>query len=673
MQAASAERPNVVFILSDDLGWGSVGCYGADPDLISTPNIDRLAREGRRFTDANTTSSVCSPTRYAVLTGRYCWRTPLQSEVLGTTSPLHIETDRLTMASMLKKLGYTTAAVGKWHLGYGSASVTDYTQELKPGPLEIGFDYHFGVPANHGDVAGVYVEDHWVYGLDKASPSEPSQPYLTMKERKAGVGPRGPSAIPLNAPRRVDEEVMAVTSQKAADWIRRQPSEKPFFLYFTPVAVHNPITPSKESTGQSKAGPYGDFIHDLDLGVGTILKALEEKGCLDETLIVFSSDNGGVNRPTGESEQNQARDAGLKPVGPFRGGKHNVWEGGFRVPYIVRWPGHVPAGTVCEETVSLVDSVASLAAIVGVELPPVEVGAEDSVDVSAAWLGKDYEKPLRRDVIVHSADGNFAIRKGPWKWIEGVPAYDVKPGSLKSRADEFNRMLFDLSEDIAEAHEVESEHPEVVTELEALLNRYRDGGYSRELPAEDVKPKPDYEPLPALVGEPVLELSFNAVPKRPWRTAPGRWTAQDGAVWGDPGREPGDRAGLTGPVGITDGTIEYEFNLPRGAARHSQRIAVGDGKHSFRVVVSAGRLEVSKNPEPGQGQEVAQRLIDERVRLRPGVWHTLRMRFQGDEISVQVAGIEAKAKHPIFAEPKKELNFLTFDGVVGFRHLVVVR
>ena len=248
----AAETPNVVVIMADDLGWGSVGCYGAAPAIVRTPHIDRLAREGRRFTDANTTSSVCSPTRYALVTGRYCWRTSLQSEVLGTMAPLHIEPGRLTIASLLKSRGYSTAAIGKWHLGYGTADRCDYTQELKPGPLEIGFDYHFGVPSNHGDLTGVYVENHWVFGLDRASPSSPSPPYTTQGDRKGNP----PRTLDLNAAKRVDDEVMATLTDKAVAWIDRQEAGRPFFLYFTPVAVHNPITPSKRNAGRSTGGSF---------------------------------------------------------------------------------------------------------------------------------------------------------------------------------------------------------------------------------------------------------------------------------------------------------------------------------------------------------------------------------------------------------------------------------
>lgn len=662
---SAAERPNIVIILSDDLGWGSVGCYGASPDLVRTPNIDRLAKEGRRFTDGNTTSSVCSPTRYAMLTGRYCWRTSLISEVLGTTSPLHIETSRLTIASMLKAQGYTCAAVGKWHLGYGTAEKCDFTKELKPGPLEIGFDYHFGVPANHGDLSGVYVENHWVHGLNKQSPGDPSPPYVTMGQQKG----KAVKTLALNAPKRVDDEVMSTLTDKVVGWIEQQPAERPFFVYYTPVAVHNPITPSKQTAGGSKGGPFCDFIHDLDLSVGRVLDALDKKGIAKNTLVLFSSDNGGVNKPENASlVQNVAQRAGLKPVGPFRGGKHDVWEGGFRVPYLVRWPDRVPAGTVCDETVSIVDTLASIAAITGAALPKASEAAEDSHDVSKAWLGVNYEGSLRPDLIVHGADGTFAIRKGPWKWIEGVPADDVKPAAKKARADQMKRQLYQLSTDIAETSDASADHPEVVKELEALLNRYRDGGYSRELPPAGVKPKP-VAALPPLTGEKVLELPLAELPGKPWRSTRGEWTARDGAVWG----RGGDKgATLTGPIEITDGAIEFQIRLGE-ADRHSLRIHTAGNAHSFRIVLSGAFIEIAKNPEKGESADKAEQLARQRVKCKHSEWQTMRITFSGDELTAQVAGVTAKARHPVFAEEKEQIHFIAFEGEIGVKNLVVVK
>ncbi len=653
----AAERPNVIVILSDDLGWGSVGCYGANPDLVQTPNIDRLAKEGRRFTDALTTSSVCSPTRYALMTGRYCWRTSLISEVLGTTAPLHIETTRLTVASMLKNQGYNCAAVGKWHLGYGTAEKCDYTKELKPGPLEIGFDYHFGVPANHGDLSGVYVENHWVYGLNKDSPSSPSPPYVTIGQQKG----KPTKTLDLNAPKRVDENVMETLTDKLVTWIGQQNAEKPFFVYFTPVAVHNPITPSKQTAGKSKGGPFCDFISDLDISVGRVLDAIDKQGLAKDTLVLFTSDNGGVNKPENATlVQNEAQKAGLKPVGPFRGGKHDVWEGGFRVPYLVRWPGHVPAGTVSDETISIVDTLASVAAITGYALPQAGEAAEDSFDVSKAWLGAKYEGPLRPDVIVHSADGVFAIRKAGQKWIEGVPADDVKPAAKKAHVSQYQRMLFDLKTDIAEEKDISAAHPEVVKDLETRLNRYRDGGYSRELPPADAKPKPAFAELPPLKNAEPVDL----------KTYRGKgWTARDDAMFG---KADAKGAPLTGPVKLQEGVIEFQLRLGE-ADRHSLRIHTAGNARSFRVVLSRAFIDIAKNPEKGEAADQTVPLGKSHVKFKASEWQTLRLTFAGDELTVEFAGTTTKAKHAVFAEVKEQLNFIAFEGEVGIRQVLLAK
>lgn len=467
--ANAADRPNIVVILSDDYGWGSAGCYGANPDLIKTPNIDRLAKEGRRFTDANTTSSVCSPTRYSLLTGRYCWRTSLQHEVLNVFAPLHIEPGRFNLASLLKSKGYSTAAIGKWHLGYGTDPRVDYTKELKPGPLEIGFDYHFAVPSNHGDVTGVFVENHQVFGLRSPKADRTS----------AGKNFNGAAYLGLDAPQRVDEDVMPMLTSKATEWLSKQSAEKPFFLYYTPVAVHNPVTPSHATKGSSKAGAFGDWVHELDASVGKVLETLDQKGFTKNTLVLFTADNGGVFHPEQMNAQAAAIKAGLKPCGPFRGGKHDVWEGGFRVPYIVRWPGHVPEGTTCDETLSLVDTLATIAAVVDEPLPPHDKGAEDSFNMLPAWLGAKTLKPIRPHLIVHAAAGTFAIRQGSWKWIEGNFHPDTKPGARRQRADQLKPQLYNISADIGEQMELTAQNKEKATELQALLQKQKDQGFSR--------------------------------------------------------------------------------------------------------------------------------------------------------------------------------------------------
>jgi arylsulfatase A len=465
---AAPPAPNIVVILADDYGYGSLGAYDADSALIRTPHLDRLAREGRRFTEAYTPSSVCTPTRYALLTGRYCWRTSLNhGGVANTLDPLLIETKRPTIASLLKKHGYATGFVGKWHLGYGTERRVDYTKELKPGPLELGFDYQFAVPQNHNDITRVFVENHRVFGL-----------------RSAKLTP-APGKLGLDAPERDDPKTMGDLTGRAVDWIAQRAGQPaPFFLYFAPVAVHELVTPSAETQGTSKAGPYGDFIHDLDRSVGRILAALEKQNALENTLIIFTSDNGGVVNPGGKTGTNKlAMDAGLKINGALRGGKHDIWDGGFKVPFLVRWPGRVPAGTTSNELIGVVDVFATVAAVVGETKLDRTTTAPDSVNVLSAFLAQPSAQPLRRDLILQSANGVYAIRSGPWKWIEGVPlAPEGKkaPAATGPKADQFRPRLVNLVDDPAEKNDVTAAHPEIAIRLAETLRRQRGHGFSRD-------------------------------------------------------------------------------------------------------------------------------------------------------------------------------------------------
>jgi hypothetical protein len=467
----------------------------------------------------------------------------------------------------------------------------------------------------------------------------------------------------------VDEDVMATLTDKAIAWLDKQSADKPFFLYYTPVAVHNPVTPSSKTKGTSKAGSFGDWIHELDLSVGRLIGELEKKGVLDNTLILFSSDNGGVNIER-DCPQTEARKAGLKQVGPFKGGKHDVWEGGFKVPYIVRWPGHVPAGTVCDETVSIVDTIVSVAAIVGAKLPPASIAAEDSYDVSKAWLGQKYEGTLRPDVIVHSADGNFAIRKGPWKWIEGIAADDVKPAAKKAHKDQFQRMLYDVKSDIAETKEVSAQHPEVVKELEALLNRYRDGGYSRELPPETTKPKEAVNTtLPKLDGELVVNETLAQMPGKPWLVQRGEWKAQDGVVIGAQGKREKQNASMRGPLNLTDGVAQFDLRFD-GAERLAVRFESATKGHSFRVDVGRGKLGITRNPFPEIKDDDFEQLTEQRVKLKEGQWYSLRVTFKGDELTAEIAGTKVSAKHAAFAEPKAGFAFVLVGDAIAFRNVM---
>jgi arylsulfatase A-like enzyme len=460
--SVAADRPNIVIILADDLGYGSLNSYGADEAHIRTPNIDRLAKEGRRFTDANTPSSVCSPTRYGLLTGRYDWRTDEKHGVLSTTDPLHIETSRPTIASLLKSAGYRTAAIGKWHLGYGTEKA-DFTRPLTPGPLDIGFDYHFAVPQNHGDASGVYVRNREVVGLrsDRVVP--------------AGKSPYGRDYMGIDAPQRVDENVMEELTADAIHWLEQQRHDTPFFLYFAPVAIHFPYTPSETTKGTSACGLYGDWIHELDLSVGRILTTLDRLQATDDTLVIFTSDNGGVLMTDGDRPEAEAYRAGLRCNGKWRGRKHSIYEGGFRVPFLVRWPGNVQAETVCDETINLVDMYATIAAVVEQSIPPDGKVAEDSFNVLPDMLGVSRTNPLRSSMILHSPNGNFAIRRGSWKYIEGKASPTLKK---VSRRDELVAQLYNLQDDPAEQNNLLSEHPDIATRLANLLNKQRTSGRS---------------------------------------------------------------------------------------------------------------------------------------------------------------------------------------------------
>jgi arylsulfatase A-like enzyme len=465
--AAARQQPNVVLILADDLGYGSMGCYGADPELVRTPRIDRLAGEGIRFTNAHVPSTVCSPTRYSLLTGRYCWRTPADHGVLGVYAPLLIETDRMTLASVFRQSGYTTAAIGKWHLGYGTVDPVDFRDPLVPGPLQIGFDYHFAIPANHGDETGVYVENEKVWGLRSKKLTPIPGCFYGNKDY-----------IGLDAPQRTNETAMAFLTDKSIDWMKASvEKERPFFLYFALPLPHAPITPSEATAGSSKAGPYGDFLHDMDASVGRVLDALDAMGVADNTLVIFTSDNGGSAPDYGRHGPviQQALDAGLKVNGPLRWRKHSIFEGGSRVPFIVRWPQRIPESGTSSECIGLVDLFASMATLLNVELPA--DSAQDSVSVLDALLGGSSGRLARVPMITHSSDGNFAVRIGPWKYIEGRATHPNN--ALPMWREGYEAQLYNVEDDIAEIQNRISEFPELAERMQKEIDRQRAQGFSR--------------------------------------------------------------------------------------------------------------------------------------------------------------------------------------------------
>ncbi len=463
LAAEPARLPNIVIILADDLGWGSLGCYGARD--LRMPACDRLAREGRRFTQAYAPGSVCSPTRYGLMTGRYYWRTSVKDgEVLSGNAPLHIETNRVTLASLCKSQGYRTGAIGKWHLGLGkTAEKRDWSQALNPGPLEIGFDHFLGLVSSPSTGPySFYIENHDIVG------HLPGEPVL-IKGKGRDVAPMGIKE-PLT-----QNQVMQTLTARATAWLE-QNRAGPFFLYFAPNAVHRPITPGEKFTG-SRLGPYGDFAEELDWSVGEVLNTLDRLKLADNTLVIFTSDNGGAITPINK-EAVEAIGKGLAINGPLRGGKHDVWEGGFREPFLVRWPGHVPAGTVSDQVICLTDVLATLAGLFHAPLP--DGNAEDSFDVMRAFTEAKPGVPVRDHVILQAADATYAIRSGDWKLIErkdpppftprkkAAPATG-EPHAKASKPDE----LFNLAADPAESQDVAAGHPEIGARLRQLLTKAR--------------------------------------------------------------------------------------------------------------------------------------------------------------------------------------------------------
>ena len=474
--AYAAPAKNVLFILADDLGYGDVGCYGAEK--IQTPNIDRLAKEGVLFTDAHTECSTCSPTRYGLLTGRYCFRTWLQYSALSTSAPLLIEEDRMTVASLLKSAGYSTAIIGKWHLGFGRED--DFAQdrkgppnywetrhkgpnwngELKPGPPEVGFDYSYVIPVANSFPPYVIVENHHVEGLRKDSPIG------KMQSKNHGLMEGGEGA------RWKDEELVDKLTGKMISQLESvAKKKKPFFLYYAPHQPHMPHRPNTRFKGTSQVGAYGDVIQELDWSVGEILKALDRLGLSKNTLVIFSSDNGpiGAGRPRG----------GHWPVGrTMRGGKGDILEGGHRVPFIARWPGKIKPGTRSAEMISLTHMLATFAALTGKSLPP---GAgPDSYNVLPALLGQKLPDPNRPMVMLSGGQGKRAIREGKWKLIDGQgdcgyahhPRPKPKPGDPPAQ-------LYDLEKDLGETTNLYSQHPEIVQRLKQLLEKIQTQGHSR--------------------------------------------------------------------------------------------------------------------------------------------------------------------------------------------------
>ncbi|MEK6239330.1 MAG: arylsulfatase, partial [Planctomycetales bacterium] len=470
--SAETEKPNIVFLMADDMGYGDVGCYNPQ-SKIPTPNMDRLAKEGMRFTDAHTPSSVCTPTRYGVLTGRYCWRSRLKRGVQwGFDHPL-IESDRVTVASFLKRNGYATACVGKWHLGLGWTTKDgdegpwadrskdkphqagwgiDYAKPLRGGPNALGFDYFFGISASNNMPPYCFIENARVVG----NPNVVKSPLHY-----------GNSKAPMVAGWD-DSRYGPTMTDKAIRFIERHHGDhpnQPFFLYFPSQAPHRPCVPPDFVQGKSQAGRRGDMVFEFDWSVGRVLETLDRLGLAENTLIFVTSDNGatpGDPFPPESKKRNGnvfGETHGHKSCGDWRGYKSQIWEGGHRVPFLARWPKRVQAGSVNNELICLTDLLATVADVLDANLP--KGAGADGGSLLPVLLGKA-TKPVHEAVVHHDFSGRFAIRQGDWKYVAPATA-------VARRRDDPKQALYNLRDDPRETMDQSAKHRDVVRRLANLL------------------------------------------------------------------------------------------------------------------------------------------------------------------------------------------------------------
>jgi len=482
---AASRRPNIIYMYADDLGYGDVSCYGAK--RVNTPNIDRLAEAGMRFTNAHSPAATCTPSRYALMTGEYPFRKK-GTGILPGNATLIVQPGRYTLPGMLKQAGYTTGAVGKWHLGLGERT-PDWNGEIKPGPMEIGFDYSFIFPATGDRVPCVYVEGHRVVGLD------PKDPILVDYQHKVGNEPTGkdnPELLRMHpsqghdntivngisrigymsggkAARWVDEEMADVLTGKAVSFIEQHRAE-PFFLYFATHDIHVPRVPNPRFVGKTPMGPRGDVIVELDWCLGQVMATLDRLGLANDTLFIFSSDNGPV-LDDGYKDGAVEKAGDHKPAGPWRGGKGSIYDGGTRIPFIVRWPGKVKPG-VSSALIGQVDMLASLADFTGQKLPA--EAAPDSFDILPALLGRSGRG---RDHIVEAA-GTLGLIVGNWKVIQPRQGPAFSGGHVET-GNGPEPQLYDVSTDPAEKNNVAAQHPDIVARLMARLDAIQKAGRTR--------------------------------------------------------------------------------------------------------------------------------------------------------------------------------------------------
>jgi arylsulfatase A-like enzyme len=493
--AGGATKPNIVFILADDLGYGDVGVFNPK-SKIPTPRLDRLAGEGIRFTDAHAPDAVCTPSRYGFLTGRYAFRSRLKSGVLPPWGRPLIEKSRLTVPELLRQNGYATAAFGKWHLGWdwptkdgkparspdGVGNV-DFSRPIANGPTTRGFDYYFGVDLPNFPPYCFIEKDRTVGRPSAAAPMQ-----------KGGYNRPGPVVEGWNL-----TNILPQLTARVVNYIEAAANtNRPFFLYFALTAPHYPVVPAEEFRGRSQAGDYGDFVAQVDDTVGKVADALARTGLAANTMVIFTSDNGPEVVEIDPGAYERIRVYGHRSMADLRGVKRDTWEGGHRVPFIARWPGQIPANAISGETICHVDLFATFAALLDAKVPG--NAGEDSYNILPALLGEKLKKPVRKATVLHGGDGKFAIRQGDWVFIDartgdgngehGEPEWFKQERGYT--ANSFPGELYNLNADLPQRKNLYGERPEVVARLKKLLEKYKaDGRSTPGLPQPaEAKPVP---------------------------------------------------------------------------------------------------------------------------------------------------------------------------------------
>lgn len=463
-------KPNIIYILADDMGYGDVS-YLNENAGFKTPHLDRMCEEGLHYTDGHSSSAVCTPSRYSILTGRYNFRSALKSHVLmGYDQPL-IEAERKTVGSYLQDKGYRTACVGKWHLGLqwtlkdlDDRESIDFTKPLINTPLDHGFDYYYGISASLDMPPYVYIEDRQVTAIPDRTTSIKHDDSTGKFKKFFRAGETGADFV--------HEEVLPNFTDRVLEKIEEF-KDDPFFIYFPLTAPHTPILPTKEFQGKSGTNEYGDFVLMCDDIVGQVNNKLRELGLDENTIVVYTSDNG----CSPMADYPELAQFGHNPSYIFRGTKADIYEGGHRVPYIIKWPETIAAGSQCDESVCLTDLFATVLDIFG-ETAADDM-AEDSVSNLPIWTGQEEGGPVREATVHHSFNGSFSIRKDKWK-LEMCPDSGgwslPKPGETSADAPPIQ--LYDLKNDVREQFNVQDKYPEVVEELRTLLIKYIEDGRS---------------------------------------------------------------------------------------------------------------------------------------------------------------------------------------------------